>query len=114
MKVNMKSLTTMFALCLFLTGLITSFSSFKADRISLLADTGTGTGTDSGSDIPSSVLVSGIDCSWKEANYHPVTGEILGYYIITASYSDCLLGNKTCKESDIKPCTITKTEYKPN
>lgn len=100
----------MLAPCLFLPGLITLFSSFKADKIFLM-DTGTGTGTGSGSDIQNAVLVSGIDCSWKEAVYNPDTGIIMGYNVFTASYSECKPGSKTCKESDQKPCTVTNITY---
>jgi len=109
MKRNPKSLVTMLALCLFLLGLITSFSSFKVDQI-FLTDTGTGTGTGGGG-IENAVLVSGIDCSWKEAVYNPDSGIIIGYNVFTASYSECMPGSKTCKQSDQKPCIVTNITF---
>lgn len=115
MKKNLKGIATMFALCLFLVGLGTSISSFDSVfQMAGVLDTGTGTGTgtdtgtDSGESIPNSVLVAGIDCSWKTSVYDPVTGAILGYWVYTATYSDCLDANKTCKASDKTICTVIK------
>ncbi|MDQ0108823.1 hypothetical protein J2T02_003963 [Chitinophaga terrae (ex Kim and Jung 2007)] len=111
MKGNLKAITLTLALGIFSVGLVTSFSSFKADKIFLLTDTGTGTGTDSGTDIKDAVLVSGIDCSWKDAVYDPSDGTLLGYNVYTASYSECKPGTKTCKETDQKICTVTAFKF---
>lgn len=81
-------------LLLLLTGIVISTSSFVANGES--------------DSIPNTVLVSGIDCSYKEVKYDPYTGKILGYWAYAASYSDCLIfAGKTCDPTKTKRCENT-------
>lgn len=63
---------------------------------------------DEGSDPQRTILVSGIDCSWKEASAWDATGKVTAYTTYTANYSACLPAAKdSCDQSKVVRCHVT-------